>query len=373
MTHKIMTGIGPIRVLTLLTLTICVSSLSGCAGPGSKAVQTHQQAMESITENEYVIPKKPVDRHYIGSAWSKQFGPIEDSSTADIRVKKEKSFNSMQQDFAYKAGFGLGGQVIIGPQAHAGIEGSSLDKTKLEGIEIVTPLSLADIPFEPNVPYVTEALRIANFTLKGETSSKAGVNVSSNILVGSGTALAEAGGKSRTGTEGEGLVVAYKLHTIDLKTYVKEDSGAVPLELDTYLDFPKTNLLIKAKLQTIEAGAKKSLPRNLLWSCERADAMSRDMVAAWLVEVKSTDPKRKSLTVAFPAFPRIEDCNNYNGIIYSRIDPVTDKIHRQKINISIIEAEISDVLKPVKWVARISLINESFKIRLLKPSDLAGK
>jgi hypothetical protein len=52
---------------------------------------------------------------------------------------------------------------------------------------------------------------------------------------------------------------------------------------------------------------------------------------------------------------------------------VTDKIHRQKINISIIEAEISDVLKPVKWVARISLINESFKIKLLKPSDLAGK
>ena len=174
------------------------------------------------------------------------------------------------------------------------------------------------------------------------------------------------------GTTGEGLVVAYKLHMIDPKTYSKQDSGSIALELDKTIDFPQANLFVRSQLRVIEAGANKPLPRNLLWSCDRADAKSKDMVAAWIIELRSKDPRRKSLQIAFPAFPKIEDCQNFSGVIYSRIDPLTDKIIREKINITIIEEELSDSLKPKKWEARMSLVDESFNIKLVKQGDLGN-
>ena len=94
------------------------------------------------------------------------------------------------------------------------------------------------------------------------------------------------------------------------------------------------------------------------------------MVAAWIVELKSTDPKRKAMNIAFPAWPAIEDCQNYTGVIYSYIDPLTDKINRQKISILLVDAEVTDNLKPKKWEARVSLIDEAFNIKMVKPSDL---
>ena len=147
------------------------------------------------------------------------------------------------------------------------------------------------------------------------------------------------------GITGEGLVVAYKLHMIDSKTYAKQDSGSIPLELDKTIDFPKANLFVKSQLRAIEPGSNQPLPRNLLWSCDRANAKSKDMVAAWIIELRSKDPRRKSLSIAFPAFPKIEDCQSFSDVIYSRIDPLTDKIIRQKINITILEEELSDSLK----------------------------
>ena len=94
------------------------------------------------------------------------------------------------------------------------------------------------------------------------------------------------------------------------------------------------------------------------------------MTAAWIVELKSTDPKKKSLNIAFPGFPKVDDCQNFSGVVYSRLDPVTDKIIRQKVNIAIIDAELSDTLQPKKWEARISLVDESFKIKQVMPDDL---
>lgn len=96
-----------IRVILALFL---IFSLAGCAGT---AMETHQKGMESITEQEYFVPKKPIDRHYIGCAWSKQFGPVEDPATADIRIKVEKSFDAMQQAFAFNAGAFLGERAIL--------------------------------------------------------------------------------------------------------------------------------------------------------------------------------------------------------------------------------------------------------------------
>jgi len=360
-----------LRVIVLILIAVTwVACLPGCAGLMGSTIGDHQETVGSIMQDEYVVPKKPIDRHFIGCAWSKQFGPVEDPLVTDIMIRKEKSLNEITQDFAFKTGFGLGGQTIVGPKGEAGISASSAKNAKLGGVEIITPVSLADIPFEPKVHYITEALRLANFKLKREKGTSAKINVSAGTGIGTGTALAEVGGTGKTGTEGEGLVVAYKLHTINLKTYEKEDSGALSVELDKLLEFPAAQLYVKAELHNIEVGGKKSLPRNLIWSCLRADAKSRDMIAAWLIRLKSTDPRKKSLTIAFPAFPMIEDCYTYSGTIFSRIDPLTDKIHRQKITVTIFDAEVSDTLEPSKFDARISVIDESFNIKLVKSSDI---
>ena len=358
------------RAFVVLILTIFIGSSSGCVSTGGTAMETHKKGMSSITEEEYFATKKPVDRAFIGCAWSKQFGPIEDPASEDIEIKKVRSLSGIQQDYAYNLGVGLGGQTIAGPQAEVGASGGSVEKAKLSGLEIITPVSLADIAFEPNIPYITEALRLGNFKIADEKSSKAGINVGAGTVIGSGTVTAEVGTQARRGTEGDGLVVAYKLHVIEQKSYTKQESGSQPLELGKTVDFSRANVFAKADLQIIDPGAGKSLPRNVIWSCSRANAKSRDMVAAWVVELKSTDPKRKKITIAFPAWPNIEDCQNYSGVIYSRIDPLTDKIIRQKINITLIDVEVTDDMKPKKWEARISLIDESFNIRPLKPADM---
>jgi hypothetical protein len=343
-----------------------------CAGCVGTVAETQKKGMAPIADEEYVVPKKPVDRHAIGWAWSKQFGPVEDPNTDEIQIKKEKSFSNVQREFAYNVGLGLGAKSISGVGAEAGIQRGRVDAARLEGVEIIGPVSLADIPFEPNVPYITEALRLANFRLVDEKSFQVGAAGSANVPVGSVGALAELGTRGRNGLEGEGLVVAYKLHRIDPKTYTKTESGNQRLELDRSLDFPKANVIVKARLQTIEPGANKSLPRNLLWSCAKAEATSRDMVAAWIVDIRPTDPRRKSLAIAFPAFPKVEDCQNYQGTIFSRIDPLTDKIVRESINITIVDAEVSDTMKPKTWDVRVSLVNESFNVRVVKPSEVGN-
>jgi hypothetical protein len=368
----------------MLTMIIITFSLSGCA---TTPMKTHQKGMESLTEKEYFIPKRPVDRHYIGCAWSKQFGPVEDPGASDIRIKVEKSFNTMQQDFAYNVGLALGGkstkeatvetgienvgltlggQSTKGATVEAGIEAGKTKKGQIEDVQIISPVSLADIPFELNTPYITEALRLGNFALKSGMAEKASISAAASSVTAGIKGAIEGG----AGTAGGGLVVAYKLHVIDPKSYSKKDSGSITLELGKTVDLPKANLFVKSQLRVIEPGSNQPLPRNLLWSCDRANAKSKDMVAAWIIELRSTDPKRKSLQIAFPAFPKIEDCQSFSGVIYSRIDPLTDKIIRQKINITIIQEELSDSLKPKKWEARMSLVDESFNIKLVKQGDL---
>ena len=358
------------QIITLGTVALAAAMLfSGCVSTGGTAMETHKKGMESVTDEEYVVPKKPIDRHSIGCAWSKQFGPVEDPGVADIRVKKEKSFSGVQQDFAYNRGIALGGTPSMAPvQGEIGLQGGSVEKSRLAGLELITPVNIGDVPFEPEIPYITEALRLANFRISDEKSNKAQVNAGVGSVVGNAVATAEVGSQARRGTEGDGLVVAYKLHKIDMDTYKKQDSGNMKLDLDKSVD--KTGMIVKAKFQTIEPGASKSLPRNLVWACARADAMSRDMVAAWLVELKSTDPKRKSLTIAFPAYPKIEDCSNYSSVIFSKINPVSDKIERQMINITVVDAEVTDNLRPKIWDARMALVDESFKIKPVKPSDV---
>ena len=361
---------SPKKMLLLALCAVCASlSLSGCVSTGGTAMETHKKGMESVTDEEYVVPKKPVDKHSIGCAWSKQFGPVEDPGVAGIRVKKEKSFSGMQQDFAYNRGIALGGTPVVAPvQAEIGLQGGSIEKSKLSGLEIITPVNIGDVPFEPEIPYITEALRLTNFKISDEKSNKAQINAGIGSVAGNAVATAEAGSQARRGTEGDGLVVAYKLNKIDMDTYKKQDTGSINLELNKTEE--KSGMIIRVKYQTIEPGASKSLPRNLVWACARAEAMSRDMVAAWFVELKSTDPKRKSLAIAFPAHPKIDDCATYSSVIFAKINPVTDKIERQKFNITVIDADVTDGLKPKVWDARASLVDESFRIRPVSPIDV---
>ena len=388
--------------------------LCGCASTGPSPLETHQKSLGGVLEEEYFIPRKPVDRAYIGSAWSRQFGPVDDPSAADIRTKKERSLNNVQQEFAYSRGIALGGGTAAGAGAAVAIGGAGLGKAKLEGVEVITAVALSDIPFEPDVYYVTEALRLTNFRVrdekarKAELTGRAGMSLpksgggggrggggsgglpkaSVSGTMGGGTSVAlpntslggtslggtiGGGTASRGQTEGEGLVVAYKLHTIDRKTLQSKESGNLRLELNRSLDIPSSGLIVKTRLHVIEPGSGKSLPRNLLWACSRAEARSRDVVAAWLVDVRSTDPKRKSLTIAFPAYPKVEDCQGYGGILFSRIDPATDRIVRQKIQVTLVDAEVTDALQPKEWDARVSLIDESFNVRQVRPSELGAK
>jgi len=356
--------------LALLLIGVSLAA-AGCVATGGTAIESHKKAMEGIADQEYFVATKPIDRHFIGCAWSKQFGPIEDPSVGDIRTRKERSFSGMQQDFAFNVGLALGARPIAAPlQGEAGIQGGSVEKAKLEGVEMIMPVSLADIPFELDLNYITEALRLSNFKISDEKSNKASIGVTATSQVGTGTAVAEVGSQGRRGTEGDGLVVAYKLHTIDKGNYDKKESGNQKLELDKSLDMAGGSLIVKARFQAIEPGAGKSLPRNILWACPRADAMSRDMVAAWVVDLKSTDPKRKSLSIAFPAFPKVDDCSNYSGVVHSRIDPKTDRIHRQKINVTVVDADVTDTMKAKVWDTRVSIVDEAFKIKLVKPNDL---
>tara|TARA_B100000315_G_scaffold72144_1_gene65759 strand:+ start:690 stop:992 length:303 start_codon:yes stop_codon:yes gene_type:complete len=85
----------------LAVVLILIISLTGCVATKTSALKDHKEKVQlSIADRTYHIPKRPVDRHYIGYAWSKQFGPIDDPNAPQVRIKKEKSFNEVQQDFA---------------------------------------------------------------------------------------------------------------------------------------------------------------------------------------------------------------------------------------------------------------------------------
>jgi hypothetical protein len=231
-------------------------------------------------------------------------------------------------------------------------------------------VSYADIPFEPNVPYVTEALRLENFVLKGDRANKAGVDVSASSVYGSGSATAQVGTEGSTATEGQGLVVAYKLHKIDMDSYEASGGNPVKLPLNQSVDFPGAKMVAKAKLVTMEPGSRQSLPRSLLWACPEARAKARNVVAAYVVDLKPLDPKRKSLTIGFPVYPEMEGCSHFDSVVYSRIDPLTDKIHRRKVTVTLVDASVDDFMQPEAFDARIILKEEAFNITPVSNKDL---
>lgn len=354
-----------------IVYTLClITFISGCVTTNSTVIESHNRGLNRITQNEYVIAKQPIDRHFIGAVWSRQFGPIEEPGAPEIRVKKERSFSGVQQDFAFSAGLELGAKPVVGNAlGEASIKTGNVDKARMEGVEIITPVSIADIPFEADLSYVTEALRLNNFMILDESSNMAGVGVGAGSVAGGASASTEFGTQGRRGTEGQGLVVAYKLQALEKATFIKKESGPTPLALDKAQDFPDAKLVVKAHFQSIEPGAGKSLPRNVIWACTKADAQSRNVIAAWLVDIKPLDAKRKPLTIAFPAHPKFDECQQFSSTIFARIDPMTDRIIRQKLSLVIVDADLNEQLKTSVFDARISLSDESFKIMTVVPAE----
>jgi hypothetical protein len=189
------------RLPFLAVLFLAAILPSGCAAPEIKATETHRKGLEPLTEDGYFAPPKPVDRTYIGYAWSRQFGPVEDASSPDIRVKKERSLNNVLQERAYNRGISLGGEYTPGVSATIGAQSGGDAQSKLSGLEIISAVSLADIPFEPNVPYITEALRLANFRIRQEKGTKVGVGAGSKGSSGAGIFSAETGGVGRSASD----------------------------------------------------------------------------------------------------------------------------------------------------------------------------
>jgi len=362
----------PRGICFLMIVLLTGGMLSGCAAPVIKSSEAHRKGMEPLTEEGYIVPPKPVDRHFIGYPWSRQFGPVENAGAPDIRVRMERSLDNVLQQQAYNRGISLGGEAVTNKFEILHMRSKGGSESQLSGLEIISPVSLADIPFEPNVMYVTEALRLTNFRIKEKKTREFGIGALSTKPLAVGQYSADPAGEGWFASEGNGLVVGYKLHTIDVGSYQKRESGSVPLELGKTVELTGSGMLIQARLVHIEPGAGTSLPRNLLWACPRADAVSRDMVAAWLVDIRSTDPAQESLTVAFPGYPHVDNCQYYSGMIRAGIDPVTDRIVRQKIALTLLDAELSDALQTKVFSARVSVIDESFNVRLVRPDEIEG-
>jgi hypothetical protein len=103
---------------------------AGCAAPEVKSTEGYRKGLESLTEDGYFAPPKPVDRHYIGYAWSRQFGPVEDATAPDIRVKKERSLNNVLQEQAYNRGISLGGEIALGQSAILGAQSGGATRNR---------------------------------------------------------------------------------------------------------------------------------------------------------------------------------------------------------------------------------------------------
>lgn len=248
------------RVIGMIVSFMILCFLNACVSTSGTAMKTHKKGMSSITEEEYFTTKKPVDRAFIGCTWSKQFGPLEDPAAEEIEVKKEKSLSGIQQDFAYNLGVGLGGQTIAGPAAEIGASGGSVEKAKLSGLEIITPISIADIAFEPGLPYITEALRLANFRIGDEKSNKAGFNVGAGTAIGSVTATAGAGTQASGAPKEKDLSWPTNCTSSIPKLTRRVNPAKGRWNLAKPLSFPKRAFLRKPPCSLLNRGRESHFP-----------------------------------------------------------------------------------------------------------------
>jgi hypothetical protein len=352
-------------MVSLFLISGCVSTQTG------PAMDTHAKEMGKITGNVYHIPKMPIDRAFLGYVWTKKHGPVKGDNYYPVRVSKEKSFSSIHQDFSHKALLSLGAKSAILPVGGGtGVEGEIVDKIKTSGTQILKPASLAEVPFELGLNFITEALRVEGFKLTANRSNRAEIEAAATTPLGGGGAKAGVGNRSSQGTAGEGLVIGYKIQAIDEKTYEKNTSGPKNLHLNRNIVLDASGVRVKAQFEKISFGEGKPLP-NVMWACAKARGKKREMAAAWIVDVRyKKGRKTNSLKIGFPAHPQIPDCQDFTGFLGARIDPRTEKIVRKTLYINLNEATIDHFMNTDKWDAEIELEEETFDVTTVTPEEL---
>jgi len=124
-----------------------------------------------------------------------------------------------------------------------------------------------------------------------------------------------------------------------------------------------------ASYEKIVAGSGKSLPKNLLWACRKAASKKDSINAAWVVTLNMTGDDKKTLKIAFPAHPDIEDCGEYESVVSTGINSITDQIERTVTRIVIDKASINEMLDPADFNASVSATKESFNIITISPEQ----
>jgi hypothetical protein len=284
----------------------------------------------------YHIPKVPVDRAFIGYVWDKNSGPIKGKMYQPVQVVKKQSLATSHKKFAIKALLSFNGKSTTIP-----LKDEIAAKINNNGIQTLKATSLAKIPFETGLNFVTEALRVDGFKMNADQSS-----------------LDQAD---------SGLVIGYKIQTIDENSHKKQTSRPIAIFLDEDLSL-SDSIWSKAQLIKINYGDEEPLS-NVIMACAKAQSKKDEITAAWVVEISYGEIFAiKSFKVGFPAYPNFVDCHSYSIFITARVDHITGRIIRKAIHIKLDRATIDHYMNTALWDAGIIVEEDSFAVRTA-PSD----
>jgi hypothetical protein len=318
--------------------------------------------------HEYHVLKFPVMQHNIGSEWSKQFNATGKGMLTEDKIRGEKSLKRMDRGTANQVALGIAALSPSGLGAGAGVEADLLNQINLHGLQIVKPVALGYIPFKPGVNYVTEALRLEGFAIDNEKRLKFQVSATGSESPNRASANFGAETAANSGFGGEGLVIGYIVQTVDSATYAKQEYGPVELALNApKVPVGTANISAAASYEKVVAGSGKALPKNLLWACRKAGSRKDAINAAWVVTLNITGDEKKTLKIAFPAHPEIEDCSEFEGVIATGINSVTDQVERTVARIVIDRGAVNEMLDPAEFSATITATKEAFKVKTINP------
>jgi hypothetical protein len=352
-----------VKLFLLIVTLLCGVTLSSCAPATIADVRT------SIGD-EYHVLKFPVVQHNIGSEWSKQFNATGKGMLTEDKVRVEKSLKRMDRATANQVALGIAALSPSGIGGGSGFEADLIKQVNLHDLQIVKPISLGYISFKPGVSYVTEALRIEGFAIDNDKKLKFKVNATGSATPDRASANFGVETGASSGFGGEGLVIGYVVQSVEKGSYQKQDFGPVELSLSgKKTPVGTANLSAVASYEKIVAGSGKSLPKNLLWACKRAASKKDTINAAWVVTLHVGGEEKKTLKIAFPAYPEVEDCSEFESIIASGINSVTDQIERTVAHIVIDRALLNEMIEPAEFTATVSATKESFKIVTIAPES----
>ncbi len=343
----------PLSLLPLLGVLL----LSACATNPTVDIR-------STIGQEYHVLKFPVKQHNIGSEWSKQFNATGKGALTDDKIRIEKSLKRLDKGSANQIALGLAAITPSGLGGAAGIEADLFKRLNMHDLQVIKPLAPGYIAFKPGKLYVGEALRLEGFALDAERKLALEARATGSESPNKGSATFGVSTGSSDGMGGEGLVIGYVLQAVEEGSYEKNERGPAEISLAPgRVPLGDSGISAVATYEAIVPGSGKGLPKNLLWACKRAASRKETINAAWVVTVTVSGEERKTLKIAFPAYPAMDDCSEYEGVIATGINSVTDKIERTRLMIALNRAELSEMLEPREFNATITAIQESFRIK----------